>query len=68
MSGMRICTLYSAPDVSGGEPVLSGTLGTRITDLLDRIDAGDPIEEVAKDFGCDRGSLELLVELREVVR
>jgi uncharacterized protein (DUF433 family) len=63
-SGRRDISIWSFPDVHGGEPVLWGTLGARVVDLLDRIDAGDSIEEVAKDFLVDGESLELLVELR----
>lgn len=59
--------ITSRPGVAGGEPCIA-LKGVRVTDLLDRIDAGDSIEEVAKDFGCDRGSLELLVELRSILR
>jgi len=64
----RSLKIVTYPRVSGGEPVVWGTSGTRVTALLNRIDAGDSIEEVAKDFGCDRGALELLVELREAIR
>jgi uncharacterized protein (DUF433 family) len=65
---IRHLTILSDPKIAGGEPLLFGTLGTRVVDLLDCIDAGDSVEEVAKDFSCDPGSLELLVELREVLK
>lgn len=64
----RTLKVMSHPGIQGGDPVLWGSQGTRVLDLLDRIDAGDSIEEVAKDFNCDQGSLELLVELRDVLR
>lgn len=64
----RYLEIIADPNIAGGAPVVWGTLGTRATDLLDRIDAGDPVEEVAEDFSCDPGSLELLVEMREVLR
>jgi len=67
ITGLQLLTVYSDPQVAGGEPVLIGTLGTRVTDLLDRIDAGDSIEDVAKDFSVEPSSLELLVELRDAL-
>jgi uncharacterized protein (DUF433 family) len=66
-SGRREITVWSFPDVQGGDPVLWGTCGTRVVDLLDRINAGDSIEEVAKDFCCDEADLELLVSLADVL-
>lgn len=64
---MKHLHFYSSPKVSGGEPIL-GQAAAPVTALLDRIDAGDSVEEVAKDFSCDPGSLELLVELREALK
>jgi uncharacterized protein (DUF433 family) len=46
--------------------MLWGT-GARVTDLLNRIDAGESIEAVAKDFTFDEANLELLVALRDVL-
>lgn len=66
-SGRREILIWSFPDVHGGEPVLWGTCGARVIDLLDRIDAGDSIEEVAKDFLFDEANLELLVALRDAI-
>lgn len=66
-SGRREISIWSFPDVHGGEPVLWGTCGARVIDLLDRIDAGDSIEEVAKDFLFDEANLELLVALRDAI-
>jgi uncharacterized protein (DUF433 family) len=55
----------SSPRVQGGAPVLWGTCGARVIDLLDRVDAGDSIEDVAKDFTFDEANLELLIALRD---
>jgi uncharacterized protein (DUF433 family) len=66
-SGRREISIWSFPDVHGGEPVLWGTCGDRVIDLLDRIDAGDSIEEVANDFLFDEANLELLVALRDAI-
>lgn len=46
--------------------MLWGTLAS-VTDLLDRIDAGDRLEQVAKDFTFDEANLELLVALRDTL-
>lgn len=67
-SGRREILIWSFPDVHCGEPVLWGTCGARVIDLLDRIDAGDSIEDVAKDFTFDEANLELLVALRDTLR
>lgn len=64
---MRSISIMSMPPIHGGEPVLWGACGTRVIDLLDRIDAGDSIEYVAKDFTIDEANLELLVELRDTL-
>ncbi len=64
-SPTRQISIMSSPEVHGGEPVLWGTSGARVIDLLDRMDAGDSIEEVAKDFVFDPANLELLVALRD---
>lgn len=66
--GLRSLPIYSLPTVDGGAPQLALSGGVPVTALLDRIDAGDSVEKVAQDFACDPGSLELLVELREVLR
>ncbi len=63
----RYLHITSRPGIAGGEPCFS-LKGTRVVDLLDRIDAGDSIKEVAKDFSVETESLELLLELREQVR
>jgi len=67
-SPTRQITVMSSPKVHGGAPVLWGTCGARVVDLLDRIDAGDSIEEVAKDFTFDESNLELLVALRDSLK
>jgi uncharacterized protein (DUF433 family) len=66
-SPIRQITVMSSPGVQGGAPVLWGTCGARVIDLLDRIDAGDSIEDVAKDFTFDEANLELLVALRDTL-
>lgn len=63
----RSLHITARPGIAGGEPCISLS-GTRVVDLLDRIDAGDSVEEVARDFSCDPGSLELLVELRAALK
>lgn len=62
VSDLRHLGIASHPNVNAGAPSFSGI---RVVDLLDRIDAGDSIPEVAEDFGVEAGSLELLVELRD---
>jgi uncharacterized protein (DUF433 family) len=66
-SPARQITVMSSPGIHGGEPVLWGTCGARVIDLLDRIDAGDSIEDVAKDFTFEEANLELLVALRDTL-
>lgn len=66
-SPVRSISIMSSPRIHGGDPVLWGTCGARVTDLLDRIDAGDSVEYVAKDFTIDEANLELLVALRDTL-
>jgi uncharacterized protein (DUF433 family) len=66
VSAKRELTIWSDPRVSGGQPHMWGALAP-VRDLLDRIDAGDSVALVAEDFSCPVESLELLVELREVL-
>jgi uncharacterized protein (DUF433 family) len=65
-SPRRSFIVWSEPGVHGGVPMVWGT-GARVIDLLDRIDAGDSIEDVAKDFTFDEANLELLVALRDAI-
>lgn len=58
--------VWSDPGICGGEPMMWGS-GARVVDLLDRIDAGDSVTEVADDFVVARPSLELLVEFRALL-
>lgn len=64
----RELPIYSSPAVCVGQPMVKQGVGVRVVDLLGRFDAGESIEHVARDFGVEPGSLELLVELREVLR
>jgi uncharacterized protein (DUF433 family) len=65
--GRRSVTIWSVPPVRGGEPLVWGSGGASVRDLLDRVDAGDPPESVAADFLVEPSSLELLLELRNVL-
>lgn len=66
-SPVRSISIMSSPTIHGGDPVLWGTCGARVTDLLARIDAGDSLEYVAKDFTINESNLELLVALRDAI-
>lgn len=67
-SGRREISIWSFPDVHGGEPVTRAPQVPQRIDVLDRIDAGDSVEEVAKDFTFDEANLELLVALRDSLK
>jgi uncharacterized protein (DUF433 family) len=61
----RALWIASRPSIAGGAPLLNET---RVIDLLDRIDAGDSVEEVAEDFSVYVDSLELLIQLRDLLQ
>jgi uncharacterized protein (DUF433 family) len=67
VSEQRSITIWSAPGVQGAEPMLWGA-GSRVIDLLDHIDAGDPVAEVAGDFLVEPEALQLLLDLRSVLQ
>lgn len=67
MSEKRTISIWAEPGVQGGEPMLWGA-GCRVIDVLDRIDAGDSVEEVAQDFTVGPGTLRLLLDLRSVLQ
>lgn len=54
---MRTATIASHPAIEGGELLLRDRNrdgpSTRVVTLLDRIDAGDSVADVAEDFGVE---------------
>lgn len=50
-------TVMIDPRIAFGRPVLSGT-GIPVAVLADRHKAGDPMEELAADYNCDRDMIE----------
>lgn len=49
------------------QPYLAEGAGPRIIDIVDRVRAGDSIEETAEDFGVRVGSVRLLMEVAEAL-
>lgn len=49
------------PLVAGGSPIIRSGIGIRVEDVIDRIKAGEPRDQVAKSFGIP------LAEVAEVV-
>lgn len=49
------------PRVAGGRPLLRRGVGVRVKDLRDRVEAGDSLRSVARDFGVPLGELKEIV-------
>lgn len=52
---------WQYPDVSAGQPLFSN--GVRLVDAVDRVLAGDDLEEVAEDFGVAPEEIEMALRV-----
>lgn len=65
VEGRLYARLVSLPTVTGGAALLVKETGgaVRVTDVLDRVLAGDDVEELAEDFGLTPDSVRLVIRL-----
>lgn len=53
------------PRFAFGKPVLASNMGIRVSAIVSRIDAGEEVEDVARDYGVERREVEAAIDFYE---